>query len=154
VPTIFRVIRQIIGENPDPVSVIATLSAEATIQKIKLIPILFTTITDPVNIRLVSNLEKTSHNIKSITNKVQLNLMREIHPQAQKTGIICNVGVANSVIQIKILKTVPARHAVEVKQANSQHRRNLLNYPEPGEQGRHNISAYRQYDHLQYGFHH
>lgn len=157
-PTVLQIIRKTISESPDLVLAIATISIEATVQKIKLIPILFATITDPVNIELISSLEKSGHNIKDTTNitssKAQINSIREIHPQAQKTGAIYSTSVANSIIQIKFLKTVPARHAIEVKQVDSQHRQNLSNYSEPDKQGRHNISAYRQYGHLQHGFHH
>ncbi|MDR3038472.1 MAG: ABC transporter substrate-binding protein [Candidatus Adiutrix sp.] len=120
-PTVLQIVSQIQGEKPDLVLTVATPSAQATAQKIKDIPVLFTAVTDPVSAGLVDSLEKPGHNVTGTTDmspiEAQVALIREIHPQARNLGVLYNAGEANSVVQVALLKAAAAKHGFELKEA-------------------------------------
>ncbi|MDR2825886.1 MAG: ABC transporter substrate-binding protein [Deltaproteobacteria bacterium] len=120
-PTVLQIVNQIIGENPSLVLAVATPSAQATVQKIKNIPVLFTAITDPVNAGLVASMQQPGGNVSGTTDmspiEAQVELIREIHPKAKTLGVIYNAGEANSVVQVDILKTAAAKYNFEVVEA-------------------------------------
>lgn len=107
-PTVLQIVNQIMGEKPDLVLAIATPSAQASVQKIKDIPVLFTAVTDPVSAGIVKSMEAPGANVTGTTDmnpiRQQLALIKEIHPDAKNLGVIYNAGEANSVVQIDILK--------------------------------------------------
>ena len=120
-PTVLQIVNQIQGEKPDLVLAVATPSAQATVQKIKDIPVLFTAITDPLSAGLVDSMDRPGHNVTGTTDmnpiEAQVALVREIHPQAKNMGVIYNAGEANSVVQVGILKTAAAKYGFELKEA-------------------------------------
>lgn len=111
-PTVLQIVNQILGEKPDLVLAVATPSAQASAQKIKNIPVLFTAVTDPVSASLVASMEKPGANVSGTTDmnplEQQLALMREIHPDAKTIGVVYNSGEANSVVQVELLKKMNA----------------------------------------------
>jgi len=119
--TVLQIVSQILGEKPDLVLAVATPSAQATAQKIKDIPVLFTAVTDPLNARLVDSMERPGHNVTGTTDmspiEAQVALIREIHPQAKTMGVIYNAGEANSVVLVGLLKTAAAKNGFELKEA-------------------------------------
>ena len=120
-PTVLQIVNQIQGEKPDLVLAVATPSAQATVQKIKNIPILFTAVTDPLSAGLVDSMERPGHNVTGTTDMspvaAQVALIREIHPQATRMGVIYNAGEANSVAVVGLLKAAAAKHGFELKEA-------------------------------------
>jgi putative ABC transport system substrate-binding protein len=109
------------GENPSLVLAVATPSAQATVQKIKNIPVLFTAITDPVNAGLVASMQRPGANVSGTTDmspiEAQVELIREIHPKAKTLGVVYNAGEANSVVQVDILKTAAVKYNFEIVEA-------------------------------------
>lgn len=107
-PTVLQIVSQIQGEKPDLILAVATPSAQATAQRIKDTPILFTAVTDPVSASLVASMEKPGGNVSGTSDmnpvKEQMALLREIHPTAKNVGVIYNAGEANSVVQVKMVK--------------------------------------------------
>ena len=120
-PTVLQIVSQVQGEKPDLVLTVATPSAQATVQKIKDLPVLFTAVTDPVSAGLVDSLEKPGHNVTGTTDMspiaAQVALIREIHPQAKNMGVIYNSGEANSVVQVDILKAAAGKRGFALQEA-------------------------------------
>ena len=120
-PTVLQIVNQIQGEKPDLVLAVATPSAQATAQRIKGIPILFTAVTDPQSAGLVDSMDRPGQNVTGTTDmspvEAQVALIREIHPQAKKLGVIYNSGEANSVVLVGILKDAAIKYGFEVKEA-------------------------------------
>lgn len=122
-PTVLQIVNQIIGEKPDLVLAIATPSAQATAQKIKDRPVLFTAVTDPVAAGLVQSMDSPGGNVTGTTDmnpiKQQLALIREIHPNAKNLGVVYNAGEANSVVQVDILKKEGAGSGFTIVEATT-----------------------------------
>jgi putative ABC transport system substrate-binding protein len=101
--TVTQIVNLIMDEKPDLILAVATPSAQQTAQKIKDIPILFTTVTDPVLAGLVPSLAAPDANVTGTTDMnpvaVQIALIKEIQPDAKNIGIIYNPGEVNSVVQ-------------------------------------------------------
>jgi putative ABC transport system substrate-binding protein len=120
-PTVLQIVSQIQGEKPRLVLAVATPSAQATVQKIKDIPVLFTAVTDPLSAGLVDSMDRPGRNVTGTTDMspvlAQVALIREIHPQAKNMGVIYNAGEANSLALVKILKDAAAKHGFELKEA-------------------------------------
>jgi putative ABC transport system substrate-binding protein len=119
--TTLQIANQIMGEKPSLVLAVATPSAQATAQRIKDIPVLFTAVTDPVSAGLVASMEKPGGNVTGTTDMspiaLQVALIREIHPEAKTLGVIYNAGEANSVVQVNILKDAAAAYNFKLVEA-------------------------------------
>jgi putative ABC transport system substrate-binding protein len=117
-PTVLQIVNQIQGEKPDLVLAVATPSAQATAQRIKDIPVLFTAVTDPQNAGLVDSMDRPGQNVTGTTDmspvEAQVALIREIHPQAKNVGVIYNAGEANSIVLVGLFKDAAAKHGFEV----------------------------------------
>ena len=121
--TTASIVNQIIGERPDLILAVATPSAQATAQKIKDIPVLFSAVSDPLSSGLVDSLERPGHNVTGTSDMSpideQMALIREIHPQARSLGIIFNAGETNSPAQIKLLEAVCPKYGFKLEQATT-----------------------------------
>jgi putative ABC transport system substrate-binding protein len=106
--TASQIVHQIIGEKPDLILTVATPSAQATVNAIKDVPILFTAVTDPVAAKLVASLESPGGNVTGTTDmnpvSEQIALIQEIQPDLKNLGVIYNSGEANSVVQVAMAK--------------------------------------------------
>jgi len=114
-----QIANQIRGDRPDLILAIATPTAQAVVQKIKDIPVLFTGITDPLAAGLVKNMEKPGGNVSGMTDKSpvdrQMALIREILPAARTIGVLYNAGEPNSVISFGQIKAECAKLGLAVE---------------------------------------
>jgi putative ABC transport system substrate-binding protein len=96
------------GDKPDLILAVSTLSAMPAVNAIKDIPILFTAVTDPVAAKLVNSLESPGGNVTGTTdmNPVgsQIELIKEVQPDIKRLGIIFNSGEVNSLVQLDLAK--------------------------------------------------
>lgn len=117
-----QIANQIKGESPDLILAITTPSAQAVAQKIKNKPILFTGVTDPVAAGLVRSLMIPGKNITGMTDMSpimrQVELIKEFLPDVKTIGTIYNAGEANSVVLIKMLKSVCKDLGIKVEEAS------------------------------------
>ena len=128
------------SNSPNVMVGIATISAQALVaaDKRQLIPVVFSSVTDPKAAQLVQNLEKPEGVVTGVSNYVdpglQFDLFKKILPNLKKIGIIYNPGEANSVAlnaemekiaKIKNIELVfaPANTSADVSQATN----NLMN---------------------------
>lgn len=131
---------EIVVQNPQADSATLTMMAESAVRKSDLIvciatpvaiavkaecelqgsnvPVLFTAVTDPVASGLVASNEAPGANITGTNDmnpvKEQIELLKELNPDAKKIGVIYTSSEPNSVIQVNIAKEVAKTLNIEV----------------------------------------
>lgn len=107
--------------NLDLILAIATPSAQAVAQAVADVPVLFTAVTDPVSAQLVASMDAPGANVTGTTdmNPVakQVQLVKDINPEAKTLGIIYSSGEVNSEVQVAAVKEAAAKLGLEVKEA-------------------------------------
>ena len=113
--------RKFVQEESDLVLAVATPSAMAMANETTEIPILITAVTDPVSAKLVKSNEKPETNVTGTTDlnpvKDQLQLIKDIVPDASKIGVIYNSSEINSQIQVDIAEASAAEMGLEIIKA-------------------------------------
>jgi putative ABC transport system substrate-binding protein len=113
--------KALVGRNVDLIHSIATPTSQACVNATQKIPIVISSVTDPVGAGLVKSLEQPGGNVTGTTDRSpvdrQLELMREIQPRIVKLGFIYNAGEDNSVSSLKQLRDETVRHGIEVVEA-------------------------------------
>lgn len=120
-PTLQSIAGKFAQDKKDLVLAIATPSAMAMAQETKDIPILITAVTDPVEAKLVNSLDKPETNVTGTTdmNPVdkQLELVKDLVPDAQNVGIIYNSSEINSQVQVNIAREVAPELGLALQEA-------------------------------------
>ncbi|TCP20978.1 putative ABC transport system substrate-binding protein [Scopulibacillus darangshiensis] len=101
--------KNLVGENVDLIFANATPSAQASLNATNNIPIIFTSVTDPLGAKLVKSMDKPGGNISGTTDThpdAIPNTVKFIDEEtdAKTVGLIYNKGEQNSVAQIKAVK--------------------------------------------------
>lgn len=113
--------RKFVDDKVDLVLAIATPTSQAMAQATEEIPILITAVTDPLEAGLVLSMEKPGTNVTGTTDmtpvRTQLELLKELSPEARRVGIIYNTGEINSVVQAQIAKEAAPGLGLEVVEA-------------------------------------
>ncbi|NGQ95847.1 ABC transporter substrate-binding protein [Brevibacillus sp. SYP-B805] len=106
------------GDKDDMVIAIATPSAQAVAKTIADVPVVFSTVTDPISAQLVSSLEKPDKNITGTSDKLsmeqQLTLIKKFLPNLKKLGVLYTTSEVNAEVQVKEMETAAAAQGVEV----------------------------------------
>ena len=105
----------------DLILAIATPTAQATAHVIKDTPILITAVTDPVAAGLVESIERPGTNVTGTSDltpvALQLELLQELAPTAQRVGIVYNAGEVNSVVQVQLAREIAAALGLQLVEA-------------------------------------
>ncbi|WP_271751424.1 ABC transporter substrate-binding protein [Cohnella sp. JJ-181] len=115
--------QKIASEKYDLVLGIATPSAVALAQYVKDTPILFAAVTDPLDAKLVPNLDKPGANISGIsdTNPVAVQQLMDFiasdFPNVKKVGLVINEGESNAVVMAKNAEEQLKKHNIELVKA-------------------------------------
>lgn len=100
--------QKLAGDEVDMILAIATQSAQAAAKATQDIPILITAVTDPVDANLAESADRPGGNVTGTSDmnpiKEQLELIKEIVPEAKTVGVIYNSGEDNSILQINMAK--------------------------------------------------
>lgn len=112
--TAAQIARKFIGDKPDAIVAIATPSAQAAVAASKNVPIVFSAVTDPVVAKLTPSWEASGTNVTGVSDMLvldkQVELIKQIVPDAKRIGMVYNPGEANSVVVVKELqKILPAQ---------------------------------------------
>ena len=106
--TAAQIARKFIGDKPDAIVAIATPSAQAVVAATKSVPVVFSAVTDPVAAKLVASWEASGTNVTGVSDVLaldkQMELVRQVVPQAKRVGMVYNPGEANSVVVVKELQ--------------------------------------------------
>jgi putative tryptophan/tyrosine transport system substrate-binding protein len=119
--TAVQIAQKFAGETPTVIVPISTPSAQAVAAAVKTVPIVFSTVTDPIGAKLVNNLEKPGGNITGVSALVpvdqHVDLIRQLSPNAKRIGVIYNAGESNSVTLVRVLKQVALAKTVQITEA-------------------------------------
>ena len=103
--TAAQIARKFIGDKPDAIVAIATPSAQAVIAATKNVPVVFSAVTDPVAAKLVPSWEPSKTNVTGVSDLLaldkQMELIKQVVPNAKRIGMVYNPGEANSVVVVK-----------------------------------------------------
>lgn len=115
--------QKIATDKNDLVLAIATPSAQAVVQQVKDTPVLFAAVTDPLDAKIVSDLEHPGGNVSgaSDTNPAAItslmDFIAEHFPQVKKVGLVINEGEPNAVIMADQAKEALSKHGIELIKA-------------------------------------
>jgi len=117
-PTQQQIAKKFVGDNPDIIMPITTPTSQAMISATSDIPIVFSTVTDPIKAQLISQYEKPGGNVTGVSDAApiepQLDLFKEIVPGLKKIGFIYNPGLDNAVATLGWVKEFGAPRGIEV----------------------------------------
>ena len=103
-PTALTIAQQFANADLDMALAVATPAAQATVQNLIDIPVLFTAVTDPVSAELVESMDAPGSNVTGTSDEApidqQLELLKELVPDAQNVGIVYASGEVNSQVQV------------------------------------------------------
>lgn len=109
------------NEDLDLALAVATPAAQAAAQAITNIPVLFTAVTDAEEAGLVDSNDKPGANVTGTSdlNPVadQLQLVKDVKPEAKTVGIVYSSGEVNSQVQVDLAKKAAKDLGVEIKEA-------------------------------------
>ncbi len=114
------IVSKFVSEGVDLIYAIATNAAQSAYNAAEGtdIPVVFNAVTDPVSAGIVESLENPGKNITGVSDlsplELQLQIVRDILPDAKRVGIMYNVGESNSPIQIDVLKKVAGNIGLEI----------------------------------------
>jgi len=119
--TAAQIARKFVGDQPDAIVAIATPSAQAVVAATKSVPVVFSAITDPVAAKLVNSWEPSKTNVTGVSDMLaldkQMDLVRQVVPNAKRVGMVYNPGEANSVVVLKQLKELLPKMGMTVVEA-------------------------------------
>lgn len=108
-----QISKQFVADNPDAIVAISTPSAQSMAAASKQIPIIYTAVSDPVAAKLIdSNNVPTQDNLTGLSSQLplppQLELIKQIKPDAKVLGYVYSPGEANSVaLRDELKATLP-----------------------------------------------
>lgn len=109
------------GRNLDLIYSIATPTSQAAANATKAIPIVFSSVTDPVGAGLVKSLQEPGGNVTGTSDRSpvdrQIELIREIIPTVKRIGVIYNSGEDNSISSLKQIQDEAGKRDIEVIEA-------------------------------------
>ena len=119
-----QIAKQFASENPDVIYAISTPSAQAVASATTTIPVVFSAVTDPVEAKLVTSLEKSGNNVTGASDVLpyepQIELIRELIPNVKNVGYVYSPGEVNSTVVLKNLKEKLAPFGINVIESPAQ----------------------------------
>lgn len=117
-----QIAQKFVGEKPAVLVGISTPSAQSLAAAARgRFPIVFTAVTDPLQAKLVDNLDKPGKNITGVSDAVPLEknieLMQSLLPELKTIGTVFNPGEANSVAAIAELEKIATAKGLKLLQA-------------------------------------
>lgn len=105
-----QIVRQFIGDAPDVIVTITTPTSQAAAAATKDVPIIFTTVTDPLKAKIVPTLKHPGGNVSGISDLVpterQIDIVREIVPKMKRLGLVYDPGLPNAVSTVESIKAI------------------------------------------------
>tara|TARA_B100001248_G_scaffold260540_1_gene249012 strand:- start:30343 stop:31341 length:999 start_codon:yes stop_codon:yes gene_type:complete len=107
-------------DKPDVIVAIGTLAGQSALRPARTqdIPVVFSSVTDPLGAQLVSSLERPAGNVTGVSNLIpvvpQFELFREILPQLKRIGMVYNPGEINSVKMVELCQAAANELGIEL----------------------------------------
>ena len=117
--------QQFVDQKVDLIHSIATPTTQAVVKNTKNIPVVFSSVTDPVSAEIVAKDsapgKKTGTNVTGVSDLwpvyLQMELYAKIVPKAKKWGTIYNPSESNSVMHIKAMRDAAKKLGLELIEA-------------------------------------
>jgi len=97
-----------VSDDVDMILAIATPTAQAAAKATQDIPVVITAVTDPVAAGLADSTERPGTNVTGTSDltpvRKQLELLKQISPEAERVGVMYNAGETNSLVQVDIAR--------------------------------------------------
>jgi putative ABC transport system substrate-binding protein len=107
-PNCAIIAQKFVDDQVDLIHAISTPNAQATVKITKKIPIVFSSVTDPVKTGIAPKMGKTGTNVTGVSDRwpitLQCKMYQDIMPTAKKWGTIYNPGDVNVTFHIKEMK--------------------------------------------------
>lgn len=116
--------QKIAGEKYDLVLAIATPPAQAVVQQVKNSPILFAAVTDPLDAKVVSNLDHPGGNVSgaSDTNPEAISKLMDFvagnFKDVKSVGVVINQGEPNAVVMTNLAEKALEKHGIKLVKAS------------------------------------
>ena len=118
-----QIARKFVGDKSDVIVAISTPSAQAVVAATKSIPVLYSAVTDPVAAQLVPTWEPSGTNVSGVSDMLelekQLELIKQIVPDAKTVGMVYNPGEANSVVVVERLRELLSDNDMSLVEATA-----------------------------------
>lgn len=118
IPATTTISDKFVQDEVDLIYAIATNAAQSAKQATSEIPILFSAVTDPVLAELVDSMENPGANVTGTSDLSpmdrQLQLFKDLDPNAKEIGIIFNTGEPNSQVQVELAKKIAPELGLEI----------------------------------------
>lgn len=118
-----QIARKFVGDKPDVIVAIATPSAQAVVAATKDIPVVFSAVTDPVAAQLVPSMKASATNVTGVSDALvlerQVDLIKEVVPEAKRVGMVYNPGEANSVVVVERLRELLPTYGMTLVEATA-----------------------------------
>ena len=112
--------KQFVSEDVDLIYSIATNASQAAVNATggTDIPVVFNAVTDGVEAKLVTSNEKPGGNVTGVSDAAplekQLEMFRELLPEAKKIGMIYNIGEVNGKLQVKQVEKLASKYNFKI----------------------------------------
>jgi putative tryptophan/tyrosine transport system substrate-binding protein len=105
-----QIVRQFIGNHPDVIVTITTPTSQAAVSATKEIPIVFTTVGDPVASKLVTQIKHPGGNATGISDMIPaellLNVIKQIVPNLKTLGLLYDPSLDNARLTVESVKSL------------------------------------------------
>jgi putative tryptophan/tyrosine transport system substrate-binding protein len=95
-----QIVRQFVGNHPDVIVTITTPTSQAAVAATKDIPIVFSTVTDPLAAKVVSTVTHPGGNVTGVSDLVptqaQLDIVKKLVPNLKTLGLLYDPGLDNA----------------------------------------------------------
>jgi putative ABC transport system substrate-binding protein len=103
-----QIVRQFIGDRPDVIVTITTPTSQAAVAATKEIPIVFSTVTDPLGSKLVTSLKHPGGNASGVDDLVpterQIDVIKQIVPKLKTLGLLYDPSLDNARSTVESIK--------------------------------------------------
>ncbi len=129
-----QIVRQFVGDRPDVIVTITTPTSQAAVAATKDIPIVFSTVTDPLKSKLVTSLTHPGGNASGVSDLVpterQLDVVKQIVPKLKRLGLVYDPGLDNSRSTVESIKSIAPKMGITVVESPGM---GLNNVPAAGQ---------------------
>jgi putative tryptophan/tyrosine transport system substrate-binding protein len=116
-----QIARQFVGESPDVIVAITTPVGQAVVASTKELPVIFSTVTDPISAKLVPSATHPGGNVSGVSDEVptelQINLVRQVVPNMKTLGLLYDSSQDSSRATAERIKQVAPKMGFAVVEA-------------------------------------
>nr|WP_253206646.1 ABC transporter substrate-binding protein [Verticiella sp. GG226] len=121
VATAAQIARKFVGDRPDAIVAIATPAAQSVVAATRDVPLVYSAVTDPIAAQLVKGWEPSGTNVTGVSDELsldkQIELIKQILPNAKRVGMVYNPGEANSAVVVERMKEALPKHGMTLVEA-------------------------------------